>query len=69
MNIINAVNTAKKIGCWVLTFSGFNKNNRLNKLGNRNVHIPSDQYGFVEIAHLSICHGALDIALGWKGNL
>ncbi|MBL42345.1 MAG: phosphoheptose isomerase [Rhodospirillaceae bacterium] len=68
MNIINAVKVAKEIGCWVLTLSGFNKNNRLNKLGNRNVFVPSDQYGFVEIAHLSICHGALDIALGWKGK-
>ncbi len=67
-NIINAVTTAKKIGCWVLTLSGFKRNNQLNKIGNRNIYIPSDQYGFVEIAHLAICHGALDIALGWKGN-
>ncbi len=67
-NIINAVNTATKIGCWVITLSGFKKNNQLSKLGNRNIYIPSEQYGFVEIAHLSICHGALDIALGWKGK-
>ncbi len=68
-NIINAVTAAKKIGCWVLTMSGFKSNNQLSKLGNRNIYIPSDQYGFVEIAHLAICHGALDIALGWKEDL
>ncbi|PPR79036.1 MAG: Phosphoheptose isomerase 1 [Alphaproteobacteria bacterium MarineAlpha2_Bin1] len=66
MNIINAVKVAKELGCWILTLSGFKKNNQLNKLGNRNIYIPSDQYGFVEIAHLTICHGALDIALGWN---
>ncbi len=67
-NIINAVKIAKKIGCWVLTLSGFKQGNSLSNLGDLNIYVPSDQYGLVEISHLTICHGALDIALGWTDN-
>ena len=51
-----------------MTLSGFKEDNKLSSLGHRNIYIPSNQYGFVEIAHLTICHGALDIALGWSDN-
>jgi hypothetical protein len=29
--------------------------------------VESTEYGFVEIAHLAICHAVLDIEMGWHG--
>jgi D-sedoheptulose 7-phosphate isomerase len=55
-NIINAVNKAKKIGCLVITLSGFRKDNALRPLGILNFYAPSNSYGHVEVAHLAICH-------------
>ena len=31
-----------------------------------NWYVKSPEYGFVEIAHLVICHTILDIEMGWK---
>jgi len=30
--------------------------------------VNSREYGFVEIAHLSLCHAVLDIEMGWQGG-
>lgn len=65
-NILNAVNAAKNIGCKVITFSGFKKDNPLSKLGDINFYVPSDKYSHVEIIHHSICHYMLDIILEGK---
>lgn len=59
-NIVNATLEAKRKKCFVITLSGFNKNNRLRKLGNVNFYIPSYSYGYVEIIHLVICHLIVD---------
>src|SRR3990167_5294048 len=55
-NIINGAREAKKTGCKIFTFSGFDKNNPLRKLGDLNFYVPSNSYGFVEIYHLLIIH-------------
>lgn len=59
-NIINAVKSAKKIGCNIITLSGFDASNPLRKLGDINFYVPSHSYGPVEIMHLAICHCILD---------
>lgn len=59
-NILNATLKAKKKNCFVVTLSGFNKNNPLRRLGNLNFYLPSYSYGYVEIAHLAICHCIVD---------
>lgn len=59
-NIINAVKSAKKIGCSIITLSGFDASNPLRKLGDINFYVPSHSYGPVEITHLAICHCILD---------
>ena len=59
-NILNAVKEAKSKGCFLITCSGFNKKNPLRKLGDINFYIPSYAYGYVEIAHLVICHSVVD---------
>lgn len=59
-NILNATEEAKKKGCFLVTLSGFAKDNPLRKLGNINFYIPSNSYGYVEIAHTAICHCIVD---------
>ena len=64
-NILNGVSAARDRGCHVVTFSGFKDDNKLRRLGDVNFYVSSLQYGFVEIAHLSLCHAILDIDMGW----
>jgi D-sedoheptulose 7-phosphate isomerase len=59
-NILNAVKAARVADCTVVTLSGFTRDNPLRSLGDINFYIASDRYGFVEIAHLTICHAILD---------
>lgn len=66
-NILNAVRSAKDKGCFVITLSGFNKNNPLMKMGDINFFVSSNSYGFVEIVHLSICHCIVDTILQKNG--
>lgn len=59
-NILNATIKAKNKNCFVITLSGFNKNNPLRHLGDINFYLPSASYGYVEISHLAICHCIVD---------
>ena len=61
-NILNGVASAKKIGCSVITLSGFSHKNPLVKLGDLNIYVPilRPNYGPVEIAHYFILHFILD---------
>lgn len=59
-NILNAVKSAKKAGCTVLTFSGFVEGNALSKLGDLNFYLKSDSYGIVEVGHLLLIHAVID---------
>jgi D-sedoheptulose 7-phosphate isomerase len=60
-NIINAVEVAKNIGGTVITFSGFNKNNSIRKIGSINCWVDSDNYGIVEISHQFVLHFISDM--------
>lgn len=55
-NLINAVTIAREKAVKVLTLSGFSPNNPLRKLGDWNIWLDSDIYGFVEIGHLFLLH-------------
>jgi len=61
-NILNGVKMAKKMGCPVITMSGFKSDNPLRSLGDVNFYVPAPTgaYGFVEIAHLTLCHCMVD---------
>lgn len=67
-NILNATRAAKDAGARVITLSGFAPDNPLRISGDMNFYVPSSLYGFVEIAHLTICHGLLDLAMGWRAE-
>lgn len=62
-NILNAVAAARKLGCRVITFSGFDTQNPLNKLGDVNYFVDSNEYGYVEVAHIALIHSMLDYIL------
>jgi len=66
-NILNAVAVARSGGCRIATLSGFYADNELRRIGDINFYVGSTQYGFVEIAHLALCHAVLDIEMGWHG--
>ena len=53
MNIINAALKAKELGNRIITFTGFNENNELRKLGDLNFWVNSTSYNHVENIHLS----------------
>ena len=50
-NIINGAKQAKKIGCNVVTLSGFSKSNSLKKQGHINLWVNSTNYNIVEMTH------------------
>ncbi len=62
-NILNAVAAARSVGCPVVGLSGFDPDNPLRRLGDLNFYVPSHEYGFVELLHLSVLHCALDIVI------
>lgn len=50
-NIINGAKFAKKIGCDVITLTGFNEKNQLKKIGNVNLWLKSKNYNLIEMTH------------------
>jgi D-sedoheptulose 7-phosphate isomerase len=68
-NILNAVASARQSGCRIVTFSGFKPMNPLRSAGDINFYVNSSEYGFVEVGHLAILHGILDIQMGWQAEL
>jgi len=65
-NILAAVAAARRRQVGVVTFSGFDATNDLRRTGDVNFYVPAPEYGFVEIAHLSLCHSILDLDMGWE---
>ena len=67
-NILNGVEVARHKECGVITYSGFTAENPLRGSCDVNFYVRSGQYGFVEVAHLALCHASFDIAMGWNGG-
>lgn len=60
LNIINAVDVAKKSKAKVITLSGFSNKNPLRRIGEYNLWLNSQDYGQVEIGHAFILHYLTD---------
>ena len=56
---------ARSAGCDIVTMCGVAVDNPLRKLGDLNLYVASQEYGFVEAAHLGLCHAWIDFAMGW----
>ena len=63
-NILKAVAAARKISAAIITFSGFNGENPLRSRGDANYWVPSSNYGFVQLAHETLLHCAIDTIAG-----
>ena len=50
-NIINGAKYAKKMGCKVITLTGFDKKNRVRKIGHINLWADSKNYNLIEMTH------------------
>ena len=59
-NILQAAEAARRVGCEIVTFSGFDASNPLRSLGKINFFVPSYSYGIVEITHLTLIHALLE---------
>lgn len=62
-NILEAVRAARRGGCAVVTYSGFQANNPLRTLGDVNFYIADNEYGFVEVGHVAMIHALLDLTV------
>lgn len=64
-NILRGAKMAKQKKCHVITMSGFKSDNPLRSLGDINFFVPAPtgSYGYVEIAHLALCHCIVDIII------
>lgn len=67
-SITGAVEVALVQGITIITLSGFKPDNPLRGLGHVNFHVPSFQYGLVEVAHHAICHAILDEVTSINGK-
>lgn len=59
-NITNAIETAKSKRAEVITFTGFEADNKAKQLGDINVYVPSSRYGMVESIHNLILQQIVD---------
>ncbi len=59
-NIINAIDAAKCKGASVITFTGFEPNNRIRGMGDINIYVPCKKYGIVESIHNLILQQIVD---------
>ena len=64
-NILAAIAAARARDCRIATYSGFSPDNELRRSGDMNFYVRADEYGFVEISHLALCHAVLDLEMGW----
>lgn len=64
-NILRGAKKAKQMQCPIITMSGFKPDNPLRSLGELNFYVPAPTgaYGYVEIAHLTLCHCICDMII------
>jgi D-sedoheptulose 7-phosphate isomerase len=67
-NIIEATKQAKLQKMFVVTLTGFERTNPLRLSGHLNFYLENENYGFVEVGHLTLLHAALDIEMGWRAS-
>lgn len=62
-NILRAVQASVARGCQVITLSGLSAANPLRRMGHLNFYVPSQAYGYVELAHSALAHFLTDCAM------
>lgn len=59
-NIIKAIYEMQRVKGTVITFTGFQEENQIRKMGDINIYVPSEQYGMVESVHNLILQQMVD---------
>ncbi|MBR3601195.1 MAG: SIS domain-containing protein [Lachnospiraceae bacterium] len=67
LNICNAIEVAKNKKMGVITLTGFRSDNKVKQLGNVNIYIPSEKYGYVESIHNLMLQQIVDMILERDG--
>ncbi len=67
-NIVNAIQAAKSKHMKVITFSGFERENKIGCMGCCNVYVPSCRYGIVESIHNLILQQIVDTIMERDGE-
>ena len=63
-NVIKAAKRAKQLNMNIVTFSGFDRNNKLRKLGDINIWVDSKAYNIVEMTHHICLLSIVDYLVG-----
>lgn len=66
-NIINAIETARIKGASVITFTGFEPDNKAKQMGDVNVYVPCKKYGMVESIHNLMLQQVVDLIMERDG--
>ena len=66
-NIVNAIIAARKKGAKVVTFTGFDPDNPVRRMGDINIYVPCGKYGIVESIHNLILQEAVDVIMERDG--
>ncbi|WP_437187195.1 SIS domain-containing protein [Planctomicrobium sp. SH668] len=72
LNVLNAIDAARTMGCQVITLSGLKEDNKSRTRGDVNFYVPAKTYGIVECAHQVLLHLLLDAFMGieeWKRDV
>lgn len=67
-NMIEAAKFCKKNDIYLITLTGFKKNNQLKQFGKINLWVNSNSYNFVEVAHLQVLAYIVDRMSLQKNN-
>ena len=67
-NIVNAIQVAQNKGMQVVTLSGFQRENRIIRMGRYNIYVPVSHYGIVESIHNLILQQIVDVMLERDGE-
>ena len=67
-NIVNAIQAAQGKGMQVVTFSGFQRDNRIRGIGVCSIYVPSSKYGIVESIHNIILQQIVDMVMERDGE-
>lgn len=66
-NIVNAIETAHMKNTEVITFTGFEPDNRAKQMGDWNIYVPCKKYGIVESIHNLILQQIVDLIMERDG--
>lgn len=66
-NIVGAIETARNKKASVITFTGFEPDNKAKQMGDINVYVPCRKYGIVESVHNLILQQIVDLIMERDG--